>query len=305
MDQYETSTLVKLALSASVEAGREILEIYSTDFKVERKEDSSPLTIADKNSHRIIAKYLRETRSLSNNKIPILSEEGKDIPYEERKSWEYFWLVDPLDGTKEFIKRNGEFTVNIALIHRGEPIIGVIYIPVRDMLYFSARGIGAYRISQASKGISILPDELIQNNINIKTKDFTILKNPLHTEFEEPIRIIGSRSHSTPLVEDFIKKIKTSLGKIEFISAGSSLKFCLIAEGKAAIYPRFSPTMEWDTAAGQAIVEEAGGRVINMDTKTSLRYNKEVLKNPFFLVTANLHEDLMNRLFEILPYRDD
>lgn len=297
MDLDEINRLLKPTISASLEAGREILEVYSTDFEVEKKGDNSPLTIADMNSHRIIVKYLKETGSSSDNTIPILSEEGKDISYEKRKGWEYFWLVDPLDGTKEFIKRNGEFTVNIALIHHGKPIIGIIYIPVRDRLYFSAQGIGAYRVSHASRCIYRISNDLS----NIKTQGLSILKNPSHTEFERPIRIIGSRSHSTPLVEDFIKKIKTSLGEIEFISAGSSLKFCLIAEGKAAIYPRFSPTMEWDTAAGQAIVEEAGGRVIDIETMTALKYNKKILKNPFFLATANLPEDLMNRLIEILP----
>ncbi|NOY64292.1 MAG: 3'(2'),5'-bisphosphate nucleotidase CysQ [Nitrospirae bacterium] len=304
MDRDEINRLVTTALSASVEAGREILKIYSTDFEIERKQDDSPLTIADMNSHRIIVKYLEETRLYHDNNIPILSEEGKDIPYQERQGWEYFWLVDPLDGTKEFIKRNGEFTVNIALIHRGRPKIGVIYIPVRDTLYFSACGIGAFKISRASTEISILSN-IINNTIDINIPSLSILKNSLYTEPEEPVRIIGSRSHSTPLVEDFIEKIKTSFGKIEFISAGSSLKFCLIAEGRAVIYPRFAPTMEWDTAAGQAIVEEAGGRVIDMETMTALKYNKKSLKNPFFLATANLHEDLINRLFEILPCRKE
>ncbi len=301
MERNEINRLLKTAISASVEAGREILKIYSTDFEVEKKGDNSPLTIADMNSHRIIVKYLEKTRLHHDNNIPILSEEGKDIPYDKRKSWEYFWLVDPLDGTKEFIKRNGEFTVNIALIHRGRPKIGVIYIPVRDTLYFSACGIGAYKISQASTEISILSYKIIQDNIDIKIHSLGILKNSLYSEPEKPIRIIGSRSHSTPLVEDFIEKIKTSFGKIEFISAGSSLKFCLIAEGRAVIYPRFAPTMEWDTAAGQAIVEEAGGRVIDIETGTALKYNKKNLKNPFFLATANLHEGLMNKLIEILP----
>ncbi|MBI2471504.1 MAG: 3'(2'),5'-bisphosphate nucleotidase CysQ [Planctomycetes bacterium] len=251
-------------------AGDEILNVYTTDFCIEAKEDQSPLTIADKNSNDVIVDNLKTLYP----DIPILSEEGKSIPYEERKIWEYFWLVDPLDGTKEFIKRNGEFTVNIALIHKNKPVIGVIYVPVKGLLYFAQEEIGTYKFEGKDN---------LDNFNTIDELTVSSQKLPGNTE-KMPFTIVGSRSHWSKETEDYIHELKQKYKEINIISAGSSLKFCLVAEAKANVYPRFGPTMEWDTAAGHIIVEEAGGQVIDRKTNLSLKYNKENLLNPWFLV---------------------
>lgn len=257
------------ALTAAITAGRAIMEVYSGDIEIEYKDDKSPLTIADKRSHEIIAAGLsaepfRDT--------PFLSEEGKDIPFEEREKWEYFWIVDPLDGTKEFIKRNGEFTVNIALIYGERPVLGVIYLPAKEIVYFAADGMGAYR---AMSG-----DIRAGDSLDALVKRSTVL--PVDRR-KSSFTLVGSRSHATKELEKFVREMGEKHGGIEFVPAGSSLKFCLVAEGKADVYPRFGPTMEWDTAAGQAIVHEAGGRVIDMETDEPLKYNKEKLLNPGFI----------------------
>ncbi|MFC0297001.1 3'(2'),5'-bisphosphate nucleotidase CysQ [Geobacillus jurassicus] len=256
-------------LKISLDAGKEILQVYENDFNVESKEDDSPLTLADKKSHETIVKGLS---SLYPN-IPVLSEEGKSIPYETRKEWNYFWLVDPLDGTKEFIKKNGEFTVNIALIEAGKPVVGVIYAPVLDTAYFAKKSVGSFKLANAST-VEIQDDvELVNASVRL----------PLETK-KEKISVVASRSHLSPETEEYIHQIKEKYGEVDITSAGSSLKFCLVAEGKADVYPRFAPTMEWDTAAGQAIVEQAGGLVFNTKTSEDLTYNKENLLNPWFIV---------------------
>lgn len=247
--------LLDRVIAIAREAGRAILDIYQTNFEVSYKDDKSPLTLADKRAHQIIEQGLKALEP----QFSILSEEGRDIPYEERKNWEYFWLVDPLDGTKEFIKRNGEFTVNIALIHKNRPVLGVIYSPVKDLMYYAEEGKWAFKLEG---------EKLTKLNADKKA-----------TAGKNGYRVIVSRSHMTPEVEEFLKGIPIK----EKISAGSSLKFCLVAEGKADIYPRFSPTMEWDTAAGQVIVEQAGGVVLNKDSGESLKYNKKNLKNQYFI----------------------
>jgi 3'(2'), 5'-bisphosphate nucleotidase len=223
--------------------------------------------------------------------LPILSEEGKDIPYDERKRWDYFWLVDPLDGTKEFIKRNGEFTVNIALIQKDRPVLGCIYIPVQDTFYFAAVNLGAYMLVNSelvTDGLS-MKELLVKSQrlpLRANTKKSASHTNQYTTKKNEPLTIVGSRSHATKEFSVFADKIKEKYGEVEFISAGSSLKFCLVAEGRADLYPRFGPTMEWDTAAGQAIVERAEGMVMDIQTKEPLRYNKNNLLNPFFIVSG-------------------
>ena len=255
-----------ISIKAALEAGKEILEIYQTsDFEVEMKSDNSPLTIADKKAHTIISGHLEKTG------IPILSEEGRNIPYEERKKWEYLWIVDPLDGTKEFIKRNGEFTVNIALVKDKSPILGVVYAPLRKLVYFSDHGLGAFRLAHI--------EPFDENNF----MDYSI-QLP-HIKSRKRYTVVGSRSHMNDETTAFIKKLKAKHGKIEIISSGSALKLCQVAEGSADIYPRFAPTMEWDTAAGQAVVEAAGGRVTKTDGIDSLIYNKADLLNPFFIVS--------------------
>ncbi|ODS31587.1 MAG: cysteine biosynthesis protein CysQ [Candidatus Scalindua rubra] len=266
-----------MALLAAKRAGEAILEVYDSDFTVEHKDDKSPLTLADKRSHEIIMNDLKNAININNTTVPILSEEGKVIPYDERKKWEYFWLVDPLDGTKEFVKRNGEFTVNIALVHRNSPVLGIIYIPVKGTFYYAAINLGTYKLVNS---------EIITDNLSIKELIDKSQKLPLNDRNNFPLTLIGSRSHATAELSEFTKRMNEKYGKVEFMSAGSSLKFCLIAEGKADVYPRFGPTMEWDTAAGQAIVEHAKGKVIDIQTKEPLRYNKNDLLNPFFIVSS-------------------
>jgi 3'(2'), 5'-bisphosphate nucleotidase len=259
--------LLNIAIQASIEAGETIMEVYAKKIDVEIKYDNSPLTLADKNANDVINSYL------VNTKISIISEENKQLDFSQRKDWEFCWIVDPLDGTKEFIKRNGEFTVNIALIKNGNPVLGVIYVPVSRTLYFTS--------DDASKSYKIILDS---TDLEI---DF-ILSNA--TEIKPTIgdtkitRVVGSRSHLNEATKDYISKIEKSK-KTEIVSKGSSLKFCLVAEGKAEVYPRFAPTMEWDTAAGQAICQAVGVEVIDNTTKLPLRYNKENLLNPYFLVS--------------------
>jgi 3'(2'), 5'-bisphosphate nucleotidase len=271
------------ALAAAIDAGHAILDVYrSSDFKVEEKADKSPLTLADKRSHEIIVKRLGQLD------MPILSEEGKDIPYKERKRWETYWLIDPLDGTKEFIKKNGEFTVNIAIIRNRKPVAGVIYVPDKNVLYFALNILGSFKadsiegiesvIRQSAGPATEIVEEAIENIIDASTA------LPLNDSANRPFTIIGSRSHASPELESFVEEKRQEHGEVEFISAGSSLKLCLVAEGKADIYPRTGPTMEWDTAAGQAIAENAGCKVLQYDTREPLIYNKENLLNPWFVV---------------------
>lgn len=292
--------LLLTALSAASQAGEEILKIYNSDmdFSVEAKADSSPLTIADKKSHEIICAILDNTVIESNSSpVPILSEEGKTIPYEERSKWDMFWMIDPLDGTKEFIKRNDEFTVNIALINQNRPVLGVVYVPVPGVCYFAAEGLGAFMTvrSETVKGeekkdktkwlLRALSEMDLQELLS-KSKRLPIINNnpSLLTSHSSPYIIIASRSHMNKETEDFIEKLKAEHGEIELLSAGSSLKLCYVAEGRAHIYPRLGPTMEWDTAAAHAVVRGAGKTVKVFDSEAELSYNKENLLNPWFVV---------------------
>tara|TARA_R110002049_G_scaffold37766_7_gene118260 strand:- start:2165 stop:2977 length:813 start_codon:yes stop_codon:yes gene_type:complete len=269
MTQVELKELLFTAIKSAYKGGLEILEVYDSEFAVELKDDNSPLTEADKRAHLAIMDGLMET------KIPVLSEEGKSIPFEERSAWANLWIVDPLDGTKEFVKRNGEFTVNIALINEGNPVIGVIYVPVTKVMYFGLTGLGSYKIENY--------DELHgAHTIEILLEAGKEL--PLDQE-ERGYTVVGSRSHMSPETEAFINEAKEEYGDIEIISKGSSLKLCMVAEGVADAYPRFAPTMEWDTAAGQGIVNAMGGQVIDQTTKESMVYNRENLLNNWFLVT--------------------
>lgn len=258
---------LEIAIKASIDAGKEILKIYSTNFSVEVKDDASPLTLADKNANEVINSYLENTG------IPIISEENKEIEFSERKKWTTCWIVDPLDGTKEFVKRNGEFTVNIALIENGKPNLGVIYVPVSKELYYAVEGLSiAYKII-------IKEDESFKHIIEYS--------RPLQpAKYVEPIKIVGSRSHLNDATKSYISEIE-KYKNVEIVSKGSSLKFCLVAEGNAHVYPRFAPTMEWDTAAGQAICEAVGVHVIDQNTQLPLSYNKENLLNPHFLVKVS------------------
>ncbi len=253
---------VNKIIAIAEEAGREIMKIYETgDFAITDKSDNSPLTKADKAGNAVIVAALKENYP----DIPIISEENKMIDYSERKDWEYFWLVDPLDGTKEFIKKNGEFTVNIALIRNGKPVMGVVGIPAKNQMYYAVENKGAFKIDEEGNKIKL----------------------EVNAPKENEIALIGSRSHPSPEFDAYLKDMEQKYETVNFVPAGSSLKFCLVAEGKADVYPRLGPTMEWDTAAGHALVLEAGARVKVYGGVTDLQYNKENLLNPFFIVERN------------------
>jgi 3'(2'), 5'-bisphosphate nucleotidase len=257
---------LKTAITAAVEAGRAIMDIYhSGEFDVELKGDNSPLTKADLAAHHVIVAHLKETN------IPVLSEEGKAIPYASRKDWKQLWIVDPIDGTKEFIKRNGEFTVNIALIEGQSTRIGVIYVPALGELYFSTSDLGAFKVDV----------DLADYNVEALLKAGTQL--PV-TRKDKTFTVVASRSHMSPETEAYVAEMREAHGEVNLISKGSSLKLCMVAEGQADCYPRFAPTMEWDTAAGQAICEHAGFQVMDWETKKSMLYNREELLNHWFLV---------------------
>lgn len=254
----DLNKLLEIAKTAAVDAAVSILEIYeSGDFSIESKSDDSPLTKADKASHNAIVALLEKTD------IPILSEEGADVPYEERSKWDYFWMIDPLDGTKEFIKKNGEFTVNIALIHNQKSILGVVQVPVTGELYYATEDLGAFKEENG-----------VKNPITVGSKSMN----------DKGLKVVASRSHMSEDTEVFMKNLNEPI----IVSKGSSLKLLMIAEGKADLYPRYAPTMEWDTAAAQAIVEAAGGQVMIKETEDLVIYNKENLLNPHFLVCGNI-----------------
>lgn len=259
---------INIAIKAAIKAGERILKIYNdpnSDFSVEKKADNSPLTIADKASHNVIVEYLEQTN------IPILSEEGTAIAYEERKHWDTFWLIDPLDGTKEFIKKNGEFTVNIALITDGKPIMGVIYVPVTATLYVGIVDQGAWKLEV--KNAEVTFEEIQELGLRLP-----------QPSTNQHFTIVGSRSHMSAETEAYIEELKKEHSQIDIVSKGSSLKICMVAEGIANEYPRFGPTMEWDTAAGHAIANAAGKKLWLTDLSKELSYNKENLLNPFFIV---------------------
>jgi len=261
--------LVVIGVDAALKAGEEILEVYAMDdFGLEIKQDKSPLTLADKRSNTKIEGILKSTG------IPILSEEGGEYSFKERKQWKELWVVDPLDGTKEFVKKNGEFTVNIALVQNNKPILGIIYVPVKKNLYFAAKGCGAYKI-----------DEIIKIDEFSEYKDLIskAIKLPSVKNKKEFV-VVGSRSHMSEKTQEFINCLAQAHEKIQIVSAGSAIKLCLVAEGKADVYPRFAPTMEWDTAAGHAIANESGKRLTVYPSGYDLEYNRENLVNPWFLV---------------------
>ena len=266
MQELNPEYLLAAAIDVAIEAGREVVEVYNspqTDWQVEQKADHSPLTLADRRAHTVIAQGLHRYTD-----IPLLSEEGAQASYALRRDYKLLWVVDPLDGTKEFIKRNGEFTVNIALVEDGIPLLGVVYAPVLDTLYYGLSGTGAFKalsVADYRAGrVSRLP--LPQG-----PREFTV---------------VASRSHLSRETQAYIDQLQLEHGSLRMVSAGSSLKICLVAEGTADVYPRLAPTMEWDTAAGHAVIRAAGGTLMTADTAYALVYNKEDLHNPWFVVTA-------------------
>jgi 3'(2'), 5'-bisphosphate nucleotidase len=258
--------LVEPLVSLAREAGDAILEVYATDFEVQEKNDESPLTKADLASHRIITAGLERLTP----GIPIISEESGLPAFEERGEWQRYWLIDPLDGTKEFVKRNGEFTVNIALIDEHRPVLGIVHVPVQGKTYTGCQGQGA----------AVRHKDAAPQPISIARASAT------------PVRVVGSRSHRGASLDAFFQR----LGNAEMVPMGSSLKFCVVAEGRADVYPRLGPTSEWDTAAAQAVVEQAGGAVLELDGRP-LRYNaKEDILNPHFLVQGPVDHDWLSLL---------
>lgn len=262
------SNELETAILASLAAGKVIMEVYDTPFDIEIKDDKSPLTEADKRANDVINSFLISTE------IPIISEENKQTDYLVRRNWDTCWVVDPVDGTKEFIKRNGEFTVNIALVINGKPSLGVIYVPATKTIYFAN-----VENKQAFKA------DLESHDIPFET--ILKLAKPLQPKAGNTnrIEVVGSRSHMNQDTLDFVDSLKAQGKQVDIVSKGSSLKFCLVAEGKADVYPRYAPTMEWDTAAGQAICNAVGFKVISKETNKSLEYNKENLLNSYFLVS--------------------
>jgi 3'(2'), 5'-bisphosphate nucleotidase len=265
LTQTDTALLGPL-LDIARAAGERIMDIYGTDFSVATKSDKSPVTDADLAAHHVILAGLQRITP----DIPVLSEESSSIPFGERRHWDSYWLVDPLDGTKEFISRNGDFTVNIALIQRGAPVVGVVYIPVEQTSYYGSVGVGAFR------------------------RDAHDREQAIHVQSatSQPVRVVASRSHRGELLDAYLAK----LGSHEIVSRGSSLKFCLVAEGSADVYPRLGPTSEWDTGAGHAVLLAAGGHVINVDG-SALGYNQnETLLNPYFIAYADPSRDWLQYL---------
>ncbi|MDO1502182.1 3'(2'),5'-bisphosphate nucleotidase CysQ [Winogradskyella maritima] len=257
----------QIAIKASIKAGKTIMDVYDGEFGVELKADDSPLTLADRNANEVINAFLKTTP------FPIISEENKQIEYTVRKKWSCYWLVDPLDGTKEFVKRNGEFTVNIALIKYGKPQFGVIYVPVTKTFYVA--DVSENRAYKHQLITHQMPSNLFEENSRLTRK----------SNESDRIRVVGSRSHMNEETTAFIRDLEANNHNVEIVSKGSSLKFCIIAEGLADVYPRFGPTMEWDTGAGQALCEAMGASVISSETNKPLGYNKENLLNPYFKVS--------------------
>ncbi len=261
--------LLEIAIRASLTAGDKILEVYEKPFRVKFKDDKSPVTDADMQASKIISELLEPTQ------IPVISEEENIPAYELRKNFNRLWLVDPLDGTKEFVKKNGEFSVNIGLIENNFPLLGVVYMPVIKEIYFAAPGIGAFKINHEVM-TQLDAKKLSLQELIVHSKKLPFQKPYAYT-------IVASRSHLSKDTFAHLQKMKLEKGETDIIYSGSSVKMCWVAEGKAHEYPRFGRTMEWDTAAGQAIVECAGGEFLNFETKTRLSYNKISLENPEFI----------------------
>lgn len=260
-----------------IEAGKAVLAVYETDFAVNTKDDESPITEADRKAHHIIREGLSRIAAAGCSRLPFLSEEGQHTPYPERKKWERYWLVDPLDGTKEFVRQNGEFTVNIALVENGLPAAGWVYVPVSDVLYCGAAGEGAFRLEKA--GEKQFQQSFLKQSGGIQP---AALRG--RTAVSSVLKVVASRSHLNQATKKYIETIQKCLEiPAETVQAGSSLKLCRIAEGSADLYPRFGPTMEWDTAAAHAVCRAAGCSVIDLDTRLEMRYNKEDLRNHHFI----------------------
>lgn len=278
IEREQTDFFLVQAYNAAVKAGAKIMEIYTRydDFFVSLKADSTPITIADKEAHTLIKHHLSATR------IPLLSEEGRDLYFDERRSWDLFWMVDPLDGTEEFIKRNGEFTVNIALMVDNAPYLGVIYLPTTGTIYFSDPDRGSFCKTEVKPEMSA--------DYSIAQIFAGARRLPLVQERNKPLKVALSRSHESEQVRDLIRKLQDQIGEVQIVEYGSSLKMCLVAEGSVDCYLRTTPTTEWDTAAGDAIARGAGVRVVSLAGEP-LHYNEESLQNPPFICLTRYVSD--------------
>jgi 3'(2'), 5'-bisphosphate nucleotidase len=275
LSDTEYRELLKLAVTAAFKAGEEILKIYSTDFYVETKSDNTPVTLADRASGKCITAFLSGTN------IPVISEEEEILDYSIRKNWDQVWIIDPLDGTKEYVKRNGEFAVNIALVENNKPVIGVIYAPFIKDIYFAYKNGGSYKITQHDMIVELtkknLPDHLFDYAKKLPTQ-----------KLPRTYTVVGSRSHLSKEITDHVNILRDLYGEVDMISVGSSIKQCWVAEGKAHEYPRFGTTMEWDTAAGQCILEESGNKLIDLTTGQPMVYNRNNMKNNYFIAKHGL-----------------
>lgn len=272
----ELQDLLNIAIKAALKAGKETLKYYKVELDVLLKEDNSPLTQADLESNEVINNYLSKTE------IPILSEENKITAYTERSNWKTFWLVDPLDGTKEFINNSPEYTVNIALIEDNKPIMGVVFTPAKSLLYYGLKGLGSFKVKMDGKF----------NIESLMKKSKRIQTGKVHKK----LIVVASKSHLSDETKQFISKLEKVRGKCETSSYGSSLKLCMVAEGSADIYPRLGPTMEWDTAASHAVAEFAGCKIMSLPDKKTLKYNKQDLLNPWFVIYNENLDTLVRKI---------
>lgn len=272
----EKNNLLEIAVKAAVAAGEKTLTFFNRELDVLNKEDNSPLTLADLEANQIINEILQKTN------IPILSEENKLVPFTDRKGWKEYWLVDPLDGTKEFINSSPEYTVNIALIKNNYPIAGIVYAPVLKELYYASVELGSFKVTEPG----MLDFKLIHKKAQ---------RLPFKANHNNKLIIVASRSHIIAETQVFIEKLKKYTNNLELLSIGSSLKLCMIAEGKADIYPRLGPTMEWDIAASHAIAEFAGCRIFQFSDQKKLMYNKKELRNPGFIVYREQFDEIVKK----------
>lgn len=266
--------ILRQAIDAAIAAGEAIMTVYDDpafETQVTYKSDNSPVTVADRKAHDVIAQALAVPSKGFDVPFPLMSEEGAQLPYAERRAWTAYWLVDPLDGTKEFLKRNGEFTVNIALIDAGKPILGVVYVPVTRVLYFSGKEMGAFKARINPEG------EIAERPRRIPLTE---------ARQDRPYTVMTSRSHLSPETADYLETVRRDHPDMVTIQSGSSLKICQVAEGLADEYPRLGPTMEWDTGAAHSVLKEAGGRMLRWEDGASIMYNKEDLHNPWFIAKS-------------------
>ncbi len=268
-DTMDYRALLEVAAEAALTAGEEILRIYESGYDVETKADNTPVTTADRASSRTILNYLSATA------FPVISEEEPISPYAERSNWDHFWMVDPLDGTREFVKRNGEFTVNIALIRKHRPVIGVIHAPVTGDIYFAAEHLGSFKHNRSGLPVPGT-DNWLEHSLEAATR------LPLQN-LPRNYTLVASRSHLSHEINMRLEQLRRIYDTVDIINAGSSIKQCWVAEGRAHEYSRFGTTMEWDTAAGQCILEQAGAKLVDLETGEAMRYNKENLENRYFI----------------------